>query len=305
MRDIYRVFDEFVNVCKRLIMAKKGKPTTKSKKPPLLKKQFKARVEHPYSGLSKERDDSPERKAWRAAFLKTKKAERYQELSRLADSMEEIELATEVAARDRLERLVKLREAIAQKLSDQQMRAVTEYLNNTDTKRAAMLASGYAAVTAQHVTTFRHADVKKYLSITRKINEITTGVTGEFVLQEFTKLAKISAQDLYDSEGNIIPPHLLPADVAAAISEIKERSWIEGKGIHAKKITEVSYKLHSKLAALDALGKHTGIYELDNKQKASNIKMQFILPSNGRNNALLETHDVEVIESKTNGDAKS
>lgn len=284
-------------------MAKRGKRTTKSVKPSLLKKQgskeFKARTEHPY----KERDDSPERKAWREAYRSNKKKERYEELSKLADTMEEIELATQVAAHDRLERLVKLRDTLAQKLNQKQMTTVTDYLNDFNGKRA-MMINGYSQTSAYFNTVIRHPDVKKYLAVTRKINEITSGATAEFVLQEFTKLAKISAQDLYDNEGNIIPPHLLPADVAAAVSEIKERSWIEGKGAAAKRITEVTYRLHNKLAALDALGKHTGIYEIDNKQKAANVKMQFILPSNGRNNALLETHDVEVIESKNNGDEK-
>ena len=215
-----------------------------------------------------------------------------------ASSLEEIELATQTAMRDRLEKLVQLKETLAQKLTDQQMTTVTDYLNNADTKRAAMITGGYAAMTARYTTVFRDLKVKKYLAVIRKINEINTGVTAEFVLTEFTKLAKVSAQDLYDSDGNIIPPHLLPPEVAAAVSEIKERSWIEGRGQHARKITEITYRLHNKLAALDALGKHTGIYEADNKQKQNNIKTQFILPANGRNSELLEAHDVEVIESK-------
>lgn len=252
----------------------------------------------------KKQDESPERKAWRAAYLKSKRSERFQEMQHYASSLEEIELATNVAMRDRLEKLVQLRETLAQKLSDQQMTTVTEYLNNTDTKRAAMLVSGYAAVTARHTTTFRNANVKKYLAVTRKINEITTGVTAEFVLSEFTKLAKVSAQDLYDTEGNILPPHMLPPDVAAAVSEIKERSYIEGKGAHAKKITEVTYKLHNKLAALDALGKHTGIYEADNNQKQTTNKVLIMLPSNGRNKELLETHDVETRIVGEDGEAK-
>src|SRR5207344_3083797 len=99
---------------------------------------------------------------------------------------------------------------------------VTDYLNDFNGRRA-MLAGGYSESSAHFVTVIRHPDVKKYLAVTRKINEITTGVTAEFVLTEFTKLAKISAADLYDSDGNIIPPHKLPPDVAAAVSEIKER----------------------------------------------------------------------------------
>jgi phage terminase small subunit len=283
-------------------MAGKGAPKKKSARHVGAKptKGYKARTERSLkSSGNPEREETPERKAWRAAYLKTKKAERYEEMSKFADSLEEIELATQVAARNRLERLVQLRDTLAQKMDDTQMLAVTEYLNEGTTKRASMLMNGYAAVTARHTTSFRNPNVKKYLAITRKINEITTGVTAEFVLQEFTKLAKVSAQDLYDKDGNIIPPHELPPDVAAAISEIKERSWIEGKGAAAKKITEVTYRLHNKLAALDALGKHTGIYEADNKQKASNVKMQFILPTNGRNTDLIIDHDVEIVESKT------
>lgn len=281
-------------------MKKQGTPKKKLKKMGLRGKTYRAKT---VKEVKPEFNDTPEGKEWRKAYLHTKRKERSEDMLRLADNMEEIELATQTAAHDRLQRLVRLREALAQELSEIQMKTVSDYLNDYNGRRA-MEMNGYSPITASFATIFRNVKVKKYLAVTRKINEITTGVTGEFVLNEFTKLAKVSAADLYDEDGNIIPPHKLPPDVAAAVSDIKERSWIEGKGIHAKKITEVSYKLHSKLAALDALGKHTGIYEADNKQKATNNKVLIMLPSNGRNKDLLETHDVETRIMGEDGEVK-
>jgi hypothetical protein len=53
-----------------------------------------------------------------------------------------------------------------------------------------------------------------------------------------------------------------------------------------KRNKETKYRLHSKIQALEALAKHTGIYEKDNDQRKSLItidKINYIVPENGNN----------------------
>lgn len=120
--------------------------------------------------------------------------------------------------------------------------------------------------------------IKDYITVAKAINSLDINITADFVLHEFYKLAKVTARDLYKENGELIPPHELPVHIAAAISEIKQEEVAMAGG--ATK-TKFSYKLHSKVAALDALGKHVGIYEKDNKQKQL-AQVVAYLPENGR-----------------------
>jgi phage terminase small subunit len=209
------------------------------------------------------------------------------------DTIEAIEFDSEKDKQKRLTRLIELRNEIAKKMSPQQVAFVKEYFTNFN-KQASGLSVGYSKNYAMTGGMFRQPELKQYIEVTRKINEITTGITQEFVLAEFLKLAKISVADLYNKNGKLILPHELPPNVAAAISEIKEKSWLEGKGKKATKVTEITYKLHSKLVALDALGKHTGIYENDNKQKTPTATMKFVLPHNGRNSNIINDYGISL-----------
>jgi phage terminase small subunit len=70
-------------------------------------------------------------------------------------------------------------------------------------------------------------------------------VSKERVMAELAKLAFVNVQDLYDSSGVPILPHLLDRDVAAAIHHVGSDG----------------YKLHDKKAVLDLISKNEGFQD--------------------------------------------
>jgi len=81
--------------------------------------------------------------------------------------------------------------------------------------------------------------------IVRKRNAKKYDVSKERVMAELAKLAFVNTQDLYDSAGVPIPPHLLDRDVAAAIAHVGNDG----------------YKLHDKRAVLDLISKNEGFQD--------------------------------------------
>lgn len=197
----------------------------------------------------------------------------------LTEKLLEIELDDEISKKAKHKKLIKIRDECISMLNEQQQRFVTEYFVDFNMSKAGVRA-GYSAEYAKSGDLMAMQPVLNYITITRKLNELKMDITAEFVLLEFNKLAKVKASDLYDEDGSLIPPHRLPDWVAAAVSEVKQKTTTLENG---REIVEYTYRLHSKVAALDALGKHTGIYERDNKQKtqdAANVVVY--MPDNGR-----------------------
>lgn len=81
-------------------------------------------------------------------------------------------------------------------------------------------------------------------------------ITSDRVAVEMEKLAFSNAQDFYDDEGNLIPPHKLPRDVASAITEVTEKITATDNG----EIKEIKYKTESKKGNLELLGKHLAMF---------------------------------------------
>ncbi len=193
-----------------------------------------------------------------------------------------LEQGEELSKQAQIKRLKSLRDKIAKEnLNPKQIDFCQQYLKDFNAAKAAQRA-GYSESTAnQGNGVTQTAGVKEYIQLSTRINSLETGVTAEFVINEFNKLAKIKASDLYDEKGLLIPPHQLPDDIAAAVSTVTQKTVELPNGT---KIIEFSYKLHPKVAALDALGKHTGIYLKDNQQKTPALEPSVVmyLPENGR-----------------------
>ncbi len=234
--------------------------------------------------MSEEGKNPPKKKSGPAKQPRGK-AHKSQQLPKIDVTLEldAIELDEESSKKNKLTKLNALRTKILKGLNTQQQEFVREYFVDFNVSKAGIRA-GYTPDYARNGELMKMQSVIDYISITRKINEVKMGVTSEFVLEEFNKLAKVKASDLYDTEGNLIPPHKLPDWVAAAISEVRQKTITIGEAETRKTIIEFTYKLHSKVAALDALGKHTGIYERDNKQKTPPNQAQVVvyIPENGR-----------------------
>lgn len=82
------------------------------------------------------------------------------------------------------------------------------------------------------------------------------GITAERTMKELARIAYGSVADLYDEEGRLLPPHLLPDDVAANVSRIKVELQGSGSGEERTLTVVKDIKLGDKMAALTILARH-------------------------------------------------
>lgn len=101
-----------------------------------------------------------------------------------------------------------------------------------------------------------------------------TGITAQRVVAEIAKLAFADTHDLVDELNNIKNLHEVPRDLTAAVSSITTTITTsydkEGNEIEKK---QVKIGVANKVAALEQLAKHLGLYERDNSQKAKTFKV--------------------------------
>ena len=83
-----------------------------------------------------------------------------------------------------------------------------------------------------------------------------TDVTADRVLQELASLGFANIQDLYDDDGQLLPPHRLPRELAAAVEEVTEE--IVGTGENQTR--RWRYKIAGKKPPLELLGKHLRLF---------------------------------------------
>lgn len=94
-----------------------------------------------------------------------------------------------------------------------------------------------------------------------------TGVTSERVIEEFKKIAFSSIAHLHNTWISLKEFEDLTDDQKDTIESIKTRIRSYKENEELIKVEEIQIKLYDKVRALENLGKHTGIYEADNKQK--------------------------------------
>ena len=86
-------------------------------------------------------------------------------------------------------------------------------------------------------------------------------IDAERTLQELARIAFSDFRQVFDKGGQLLSPDQWPETVAPAIQFCKTRQDSSGDII-----TEI--KFWPKVAALEALSKHLGLFERDNRQKA-------------------------------------
>ncbi len=162
-------------------------------------------------------------------------------------------------------------------LTDKQKQFCHEYLIDLNATQAAIRA-GYSEHTAneQGCQTLAILSIQNYISELKALRAKRCEISQDNVLREIARISFSDMRLFYDADGNLKKPHELDDDSAACLSgidvdEITEYNRDTGKrdvvGI-TKKI-----KLYNKIAALDALGKHLGIFEKDNSQKRDIISI--------------------------------
>lgn len=166
---------------------------------------------------------------------------------------------------------------MAKALTPKQERFVEEYLIDLNATQAAIRA-GYSKKTAQEQSSrlLSNVMVQDAVSEAKKERSARTQIEADRVVQELAKIGfadirravkwgatpRDPQSDDFEPTGlNIYPVALVPSheiddDTAAAISEVSLTQ------------TGVKLKMHDKKSSLDSLGKHLGIFEKDNTQRA-------------------------------------
>ena len=157
-----------------------------------------------------------------------------------------------------------------------------EWIIDFNGKQAAIRA-GYSPKTANEQASrlLTDVNVQLYIKELMEKRQDRTNITQDMVVQEFAKIAFIDIRDFYcDITGELLQPSELPDHAAKAVSSFKMNIITTRPGKNGKPDIEESiaeYKLWNKEKSLEALGKHTGVFEKDNKQKQpiNNFKMGF------------------------------
>lgn len=112
------------------------------------------------------------------------------------------------------------------------------------------------------ITTNPHILARSKELIETKFNKLN--ISAERVMTELARVAFASAKGIFDENGDMIPIHKLPDDVAATITGIDVETRWEGKGDAAVPITMKKIRRADKMSALNTLAKHFKIVGDDN-----------------------------------------
>lgn len=163
-------------------------------------------------------------------------------------------------------------------LTPMQQRFCDEYLLDVNGKAAAIRA-GYSPKTAvkKACHLLKLQPVKEYLAEKREVISEELGLSATQLLQEYARIAFFDARNLYDDNHRLIPFNELPPDTAAAIGvEMFEKCVGSGDTrLQAGRVVKIG--LQHKLAALNALAKHLGLFEKENMKTMPNEPMRVFI----------------------------
>ena len=148
------------------------------------------------------------------------------------------------------------------KMTARQARFVQEYLLDLNAKQAAIRA-GYSPRSAETNGNrmLRNAQVSAAVRAAKAERERRTSITADRVLRELAKVAFFDPRRLFGADGQPLPVAELDDDVAAVVAglEVSVTNNDDGSVTRVAKI-----KLADKLAALEKLGRHLGLFEPKN-----------------------------------------
>lgn len=159
------------------------------------------------------------------------------------------------------------------RLTPKQARFVEEYLVDLNATQAAIRA-GYSSRRASEFgySLLQKNTVQSAIEAAQRERSARTGVTADRVVQEIARVAFSSLSDVMTwgpSGAQVRPDNEITPEATAAIAEITATKAV------------VKVKLHNKVAALEHLAKHVGLYN-DRAAPAAADAVIFYLPDNGR-----------------------
>ena len=156
-------------------------------------------------------------------------------------------------------------------MNESHVRFADKYFETLNASLSAEYA-GFAAETSKQEgwRLLQRDDVQTYLSNLRSVLSEKTGITQQRVLNEIARIAFADIRNYYTGDNNLKSICDLEDDEAAALASVKSNELYAGDVTigNAKEI-----KLHDKLAGLEKLARHLGLYEKDNSQQKPEIVM--------------------------------
>jgi len=115
-----------------------------------------------------------------------------------------------------------------------------------------------------------HPNVMAYLKELMEQRAERVNLTQDMIVKELMDIAFCDVKDFYcDITGELLQPHELNDRAAKATASFKSTVLkVEDKNGKRKEETIDEYKRSDKIKALELLGKHLGVFEKDNRQKA-------------------------------------
>ena len=153
------------------------------------------------------------------------------------------------------------------KLTPKQQRFCDEYLIDLNATQAAIRAgykhpdNGRQLLTKTHVL----AAIEKEQARRSK----RTGITQDKALKEFGRIAFLDPRKFFDDNGDLIPIHRLPGDVAAAITRMDVTTSYNKDNDSVDTLKKI--KFADKKGALDSIAKHLGMF-IDRAENTLNVK---------------------------------
>jgi phage terminase small subunit len=136
-----------------------------------------------------------------------------------------------------------------------------EYLIDLNGTQAAIRA-GYSAKGAhvQAAQLLSNPKVQAFANKLKADRSERTEITADRVLLEIGRLAFADIRNVFDEKGNLLPVHLLPAEIAASVSSIEVvTSKVPGGGPSEVEHT-AKIKFWDKRGSLELLGKHLKMF---------------------------------------------
>jgi phage terminase small subunit len=165
-------------------------------------------------------------------------------------------------------------------LTAKQKRFVLEYLLDMNGTAAAVRA-GFSPRTAKEIACQLLGKPHVQHELSKRMTDVAQGLEMRIddVVREYCKIARANITDFlsFGPDGvDLKPSSERTPDELAAIAEVRMFATGDGK-------KSVALKLHSKTDALNALGKHLGMFvERHDVRVEGRADVRFYLPDNGR-----------------------
>ena len=147
---------------------------------------------------------------------------------------------------------------------DRHMRVIDEFFINGMNKYQAMIKEGYSASMAnRNCDVFGRRDVQEEIARRQAKMAKKAAITAEWIIEKYRAIVEADLGDLltinpdgtaYIDLNKASPDHL------ASLGEFSVDAYTEGRGAGAREVKRIRVKLHDKLRALEALGRHLGMF---------------------------------------------